>query len=292
MFTSYDPQAYTKKIIYDLEFSGDLRTNNGIHCCLWQIAAKDFDTGITFCTLVNPYILHQNVPEPVDGRYSMPSREEFMYENAPDIREAMGNLAIFFKLCMTDKYKNVCLMSHNGFRSDKIIFENTLLRYNISQLFNDIPLLFFDTLYYFREIYPGLESYSLANLYMYKFQQEIKDAHDANVDVDILESLLKTSNKNINGAVYLLFYTPFTNVSGVGTYTEQKLLEYGFVSVSHFINSFFNKDQAIEFLQQTELKDRSTLIVDRMFEYIKTEVNQRWPLLRQQQQELMQEKNE
>nr|WP_292968296.1 hypothetical protein [Allomuricauda sp.] len=288
---SYNPFAYTKKIIYDLEFSGDLRKNNGIDCCLWQIAAKDFDSGHTFCTLVNPYEYHEVVPDPVDDRYKMPSKEELYYSGAPNIETALKDLAKFFEQCMAGKYMNICLMSHNGFRSDKKVFENTLLRYNLTHVFQNIPLFFFDTLYYFRTVYPGLSSYSLANLYFYKFKKVIKDAHDANVDVDILDSLLKTSKQNINGAIYGLFAIPFTNVNGIGAYTEQALLSYGFISVSHFLTSFTSKEDTITFLKNTALKDRAELVVKRMLEYVNLENIQRWPHLQQQQQQLKQGKN-
>lgn len=289
---SYNPFAYTKKIIYDLEFSGDLRKNGGIDCCIWQIAAMDYDTGEKFSTFVNPYLFHDEVPVPVDDRYKMPSKESLYYTGAPSIKEAMQEMCSFFKRCLKDKAFNICLMSHNGFRSDKKVFENTLIRYNMVDIFRDIPLYFFDTLYYFRKIYPGLDSYSLANLYRYKFESEFEDAHDANVDVNILSTLLKSTKKNINGAIYGLFSIPFTNVSGIGAFTEAQLLSYHFISLSHFVNSFTDKEAIVEFLSGTVMKDRAELISERIVEYLKTENIQRWPLLEQQRQELMQVKNE
>ena len=171
------------------------------------------------------------------------------------------------------------------------MFENTLIRYNIVDIFQDMPLFFLDTLYYFRKIYPGLDSYSLANLYRYKFESEFKDAHDANVDVKILNTLLKSTKKNINGVIYSLFSIPFTNVNGIGTFTEAQLLSYHFMSLSHFVYSFKNKEDMILFLNGTVLKDRAELITNRIIDYVKSENSLRWPLLTQQQQELMQEKN-
>ena len=230
MFRIESPFAYTKKIIYDLEFSGDLRDRNGINCCIWQIALKDFDTGEKFCTFVNPYRRLKCVPKPVDMRYKMPTKEMLYNENAPDIIEAMQKVKLFFLRCM-QRGSSICLISHNGFRSDKLVFENALVRYGISSIFENIPLFFFDTLYYFRQVYPGLESYSLANLYMEKFKREIQDAHDATVDVDILDELVKNDDKKIYGTMYMLFTTPFTNISGIGSYTEQCLARYGFSCV-------------------------------------------------------------
>ena len=156
----------------------------------------------------------------MDNRYRMPSKEELYYTGAPGIKEAMRELHQFFVACFNKEQVNICLLSHNGFRSDKKVFENTLIRYNIVDIFQDMPLFFLDTLYYFRKIYPGLDSYSLANLYRYKFESEFKDAHDANVDVKILNTLLKSTKKNINGAIYGLFSIPFTNVNGIGTFTD------------------------------------------------------------------------
>ena len=205
MFKIENTQTYTQKIIYDLEFSGDLRKDNGINCCIWQIAAKDYDTGLNFCTVINPYKLNNNVPEPVDDRYKMPSEEELYYTGAPNIIEAMNDFYNFLVTCMEKNNKNaICLISHNGFRSDKVIFENALIRYDIMDIFNGIHMYFFDTLYYFRKLYPGLQSYSLANLYMYKFNKLIEDAHDATVDVNTLEELL-SKEITLKGPIYPLY---------------------------------------------------------------------------------------
>lgn len=288
MFRIESPFAYTKKIIYDLEFSGDLRDRNGINCCIWQIALKDFDTGEKFCTLINPYKRLIHVPKPVDIRYKMPTKETLYDLGAPDIVDAMYEVKHFFLRCLKNN-GNICLMSHNGFRSDKLVFENALVRYDICSIFLDIPLFFFDTLYYFRQVYPGLESYSLANLYMEKFEKEIQDAHDATVDVDKLDELLKKDDKRIYGNMYMLFATPFTNISGIGSYTEQCLSRYGFSSVEHLILSFHHNFQRIKlFLDQTPLKDRSDMLTKRLYNFATNELNQRTPHLVQQRQEIMQ----
>jgi hypothetical protein len=291
MFRIESPFAYTKKIIYDLEFSGDLRDRNGINCCIWQIALKDFDTGQKFCTLINPYKRLKHVPKPVDMRYRMPTKEMFFKQDAPDIVQAMQQVRLFFLQCLKQQ-GNICLMSHNGFRSDKLVFENALVRYEILSMFKDIPLFFFDTLYYFRLVYPGLPSYSLANLYMEKFKEEIEDAHDATVDVDKLDDLLKKDSKQIYGTMYMLFTTPFTNISGIGSYTEQCLARYGFTSVEHLVTSFQHNYRNIgSFLRTTPLKDRADMLVKRVFNFVTNELNQRTPLLMQQRKGIRQAMN-
>ena len=63
------------------------------------------------------------------------------------------------------------------------------------------------------------------------------------------------------------------------------------MSLSHFVYSFKDKQDMILFLNGTVLKDRAELITNRIIDYIKSENSLRWPLLTQQQQELMQEKN-
>lgn len=291
MFRIENPFAYTKKIIYDLEFSGDLRDNNGINCCIWQVAARDFDSGKTFSRLVNPYLRHAKVPRPVDDRYKMPTREEFQ-EQGLDVEQVFQELRDFLDGCMASKPGNLCLMSHNGFRSDKVILENTLMRYNLMHIFEGMPLFFFDTLYYFRTIYPGLSSYSLASLYMNKFKKEIKDAHDAIVDVSILEDLLKQASADVFGVIYPLFATPFTNVSGVGSFTEQSLASYGFISLDHFLACFqYDYKSVRRFLLQTPLRDRADLLAKRLLRYVTSELNQRMPRLLQQRSESIPEKS-
>ena len=124
---------------------------------------------------------------------------------------------------------------------------------------------------------------------MEKFEKEIQDAHDATVDVDKLDDLLKKDDKRIYGNMYMLFATPFTNISGIGSYTEQCLSRYGFSSVEHLILSFHHNFQRIKsFLDQTPLKDRADMLTKRLYNFATNELNQRTPHLVQQRQEIMQ----
>ena len=286
------PFSYTKKIIYDLEFSGDLRDDKGINCCIWQIAAKDYDTGATFSVLINPYLLRKRVPKPVDNRYQMPTKKQFESKNAFNIKQALYSFELFLKTCMAEKLGTICLISHNGYRSDKIVLENALIRYNLN-VFQNMNICFFDSLYYFRTIYPGLSSYSLANLYKEKFNKEIKDAHDAIGDVVTLEQLLKCDDKSIFGVIYPLYHTPFTNVPGIGMFTETHLSSYGFISVDHFLQHFkYNNNYIMAFLSQTPLCDRAKLLAERLHEFTTSELNQRMPRLLQQRKGLEQVRSE
>jgi DNA polymerase III epsilon subunit-like protein len=125
------------------------------------------------------------------------------------------------------KKKWVCLISHNGFRSDKIVLEHELHYHRLPMY----PFFFLDSLLYIREVYPGLQSYSLENVYKNIFN-ETYNAHNAETDTNALYAIIRKINKPLHGVLYPMLTIPLRNVTGIGYNSEQSLLYKGVLDIS------------------------------------------------------------
>jgi hypothetical protein len=222
----------TVKVIYDLEYSGNLKNALGKECAIWEIAAVSGTHH--FHVLINPYLTRKVVPLPVHERYAMPTKEEFQKQGALSFVEGMKLFIVFLQSLLKKDDQKLILMSHNGFRGDKIVLENEIIRHHLQQDVMMLPIFFFDTLYYVRNCLPKFESYSISNLYQQLFQKEIENLHTAETDVNALREILEYINKPIVGAVFMFFLTPFSNVRGIGLALEKRFFVAGFTSLEHF----------------------------------------------------------
>tara|TARA_Y100000817_G_scaffold311473_1_gene303676 strand:- start:136 stop:1134 length:999 start_codon:yes stop_codon:yes gene_type:complete len=221
--TSTDARWKSALIVYyDLEYSGNIRHNFGKGCSIHQIAAESKRD--KFFVRINPYLCKEVVEPPVDPKYHMPSKEGFHGLGASDFPTAFNALVGFvFALLKKRKKQWVCMVSHNGFRGDKIVLEHELHYHRLPLP----PFLFLDSLLYLREVYPGLSSYSLTNLYEVLFEDKF-EAHDAQTDTHALTSIVQKLKKPLHGVLYPLLTVPWRNVSGIGYHTEQTFITKGF----------------------------------------------------------------
>ena len=110
-------------VYYDLEFSGNIRLDFGKQCSIHEIAAQSKNDRF-FCR-VNPYATKEVVEPPVDPKYHMPSQQELEQMQALTFPTAYDQFVSFiYRLLLKRKKKWVCLVSHNGFRGDKIFIMN------------------------------------------------------------------------------------------------------------------------------------------------------------------------
>lgn len=234
MYLKDDNDLWKKSVnvIYDLEYSGNLKHHLGKECCIWEIAAKSGNH--TFHVLVNPYLTHAYVPPPVHERYSMPSEQEFHEKGALPFDIAIELFMVFLQGLLKSEDQHIVLMSHNGFRGDKIVLENEIIRHQLHNKMMTIKLFFFDTLYFIRDKLPDRESYSISNLYRDIFDKEVQDVHTAESDVDALEQILNYVNQPLEGSIFMMFLTPFSNVRGIGKGMQQRFFRAGFTSLEHF----------------------------------------------------------
>ena len=226
--TKKDPKWKTCLIVYyDLEFSGDIRVNFGLGCSIHQIAAKSKRNQF-FCN-VNPYLTKKNVARPIDDRYPMMSKEAFYDSNAVSFPEAYSRFINFlYKLLLKRNKKWVLLVSHNGFRSDKIVLEHEIAYHQLRKP----PVMFFDSLLFIRDTFAGLESYSLENLYQTMFDKPLPQAHNAAADTCALEKVIKAMKRPLHGTAYPFYSLPWRNVAGIGFVGEQLLLHSGIQDVT------------------------------------------------------------
>ena len=218
-------------VYYDLEFSGDIRNNFGRECSVHQIAAKSKRNQF-FCN-VNPYLTKTNVARPIDAKYPMMSKEAFFKSNAVSFPEAYSRFINFlYKLLLKRNKKWVLLVSHNGFRSDKIVLEHEIAYHRLRKP----PVMFFDSLLFIRDTFAGLESYSLENLYRTMFNKALPEAHNAAADTYALEKVVKAIKRPFHGTLYPFFSLPWRNVAGIGFVGEQLLLNAGVTDVTMLYN--------------------------------------------------------
>jgi DNA polymerase III epsilon subunit-like protein len=216
-------------LYYDYEFSGNIRNNFGSQCSIHQIAARSKSDRF-FCR-INPYLSKEQVEPPVHPKYSMPSKDEFKELEADSFCEAYDKfLGFVLRLLLKRKKEWVCLISHNGFRSDKIVLEHELSYHKLQPY----PFYFMDSLLYIREVHPGLQSYSLENVFKSLFPEKSYKAHDAEMDTDALYAIVQKLNKPLHGVLYPMLTIPWRNISGIGYHSEQGLLMAGFSDIISF----------------------------------------------------------
>ena len=184
------------------------------------------------------------MPPAVHEKYKIPTREEFIERNAVSFNVAIQLFCVFLNGLLKAEDQHILLISHNAFRSDKVVFEHELIRHREHRHLLQIPLFFFDSLHFIRAILPKQKSYSLNNLYELLFHKRIKNAHAAESDVIALDNILNTLNKPFEGVVIMLFLTPFSNINGIGLQTEKKIMKAGYSCLEHFysINGIFIKN--------------------------------------------------
>ena len=213
-------------VYYDLEFSGNIRLDFGQHCSIHEIAANCKREKF-FCR-VNPYLTKERVEPPVDPKYHMPSKQELGEMRAPSFPAAYDLFMNFiYSLLMKQKKKWVCLISHNGFRGDKIVLENEISYHGLPPM----PFFFFDSLLYLREVQPGMPSYSLPNIYNELFGTAYA-AHSAFTDTEALQKIIKKTKHPLHGVLYPMHTIPWRNVVGIGYHTEQSFLQHGIVDLT------------------------------------------------------------
>ena len=224
---SRDSQWKTALLVYyDIEFSGNIRSEFGIDCSIFEIALCCKKEEL-FC-MINPHLSKTNVHPTVDPKYKMLSKEEYSRQTIAVPFEVAYYLVTKFvnRLLKKHKKKWVCMISHNGFRSDKVVLEHEVAYHKLPPL----PYFFFDSLLYLREVQPGLESYSRENLYKHLFKVD-HDAHNARADTNALVKIFRHINQPLHGVLYAMNTIPWRNSRGIGFHIEQSLLFAGIYDI-------------------------------------------------------------
>lgn len=214
-------------VFFDIEFSGNIRSEFGKDCSIFEIALSCKKEEL-FC-MINPYLTKKNVQPTVHPKYKMVSKEEYSNTNAKPFPVVVKKVENFVKrLLKKHKKEWVCFISHNGFRSDKVVLEHEMHYHNLPPL----PFFFFDSLLYLREVCPGLDSYSLENLYQHMFKTKY-EGHNAKTDTKALVKVFNQIGKPLHGVLYTMGTIPWRNSRGIGFQLEQVLLYNGITDIVH-----------------------------------------------------------
>ena len=169
-----------RTVFFDLETTG-LSTKN---CKIIEIAAYCVDTKKHFTKLVNP---DMNIP-PVITKIT--NINDSMVKNEDLFKNVIKT---FEEFCFEGNPDKVVLIAHNGLKFDKMVL---LAEYER----NEIPLpnyIFYDSIDWFKKIYPDEKSYKLSKL-QEKFQVNYENTHRALDDTMCLFEIFDKSRGNFS----------------------------------------------------------------------------------------------
>lgn len=205
-------------VIYDLEFVGDIR--EGVHDChCWSIGAVK-PNGATFEAFIN-------VPT-----------EKKTHPGCVHVTKAFlkSKGAVPFDIAFT-KFKQwvgpqAVLMSHNNFKSDKLVLERECSKHHVH-----MPhWYFFDTLLYLRSSVQS-PSYKLPDIYKHILKRDFVETHTALKDAMGLWDIIRMLPPS-TGYMYPKYLTSLQNVKWLGASCEKCLVERGIRCVEHLIINF------------------------------------------------------
>ena len=208
-------------VFVDFEFVGDLKT--GIEdCFIWNIGAVKPD-GTTFEIVT--YV-------PTDKK---------THEGCVHVTEAFlkrHNAVPFdigFRHFVNWVGPQAVIISHNNFKSDKLVLENECRRHQV-QMPN---WFFYDSLLFLRSKMT-LPSYRLPDIYHHVLGQPFNETHTALADaVGLWQILQKVPPQGLY--MYPRYVTPLQNIRWVGTSCEQTFISSGVRSVEQLILLFVQR---------------------------------------------------
>jgi DNA polymerase III alpha subunit (gram-positive type) len=208
--------------IYDLEFIGDV--SNPRTCRIWDVAVLCVSTRETFRAVIDPdphimYFPPPPVPE------CMHLTRDFLYKHRAKI---FGHVFVKLVKWVYNRTPHVPIfISHNNFRSDKIILETEAMRYNMV-----LPNTwrFFDSLLFIRDKLPNMREYNMSYLVKHILHTEPKNMHRAMTDTIYLYKIMRalTNNfKQISGETIAPYKTSLRTVKGIGRAVQQHFFNAG-----------------------------------------------------------------
>lgn len=206
---------YANTFVFDLEYIG--YTTELEKCYIWEIGIVHLATQETFSVTIDPGI--RPLPKPFSKEFC---------EVTPKLLQS--KLAVSFKrawellMNWVSRFHVPALwISHNCFKSDKIVLEAEIKRHNLKMPLN---WYFFDSLIFCRFIRPKLESYTLSDLYNYVCYQPMQNAHSALDDaISLMQVLYQLNIFTLEGPIYPSHCTSLQVVKWLGPSCEKVLFE-------------------------------------------------------------------
>lgn len=239
-------------IFVDFEFVGDI--NKGASDCrIWGIGAvkPNGNSFMVVCSVPTNNKTHEGCVE-ITSKYLEEHAAVPFKEGFAKFAKWVGPQAV--------------LISHNSFRSDKLVLEHECHRHNIT-----MPCwYFFDSLLFLRTKL-SLPSYKLADVYEHVTGKSFMETHTALADAIGLWHILQVIPPQ-NTYMYPKYITPLQNIRGIGAACEHVLFMAGIRSVEHLAMQYTHTMQVQEdvttlvmhFLKQFNLpvKDISIIAKD------------------------------
>ena len=211
-------EIVARVVVFDLEFVGNIAKPKS--CLLWEIGAVHLATGRTFSVIINQDVA--NLPPPLPGCFDV--TPEFLATNGVSLPKALQQLIRFVG-------NNTVLMSHNCFKSDKLVLEGAFDSCQIQYP----PWLFIDSLFLLRQQIK-LSNYKLSTVYDHLFHQPIEQMHRALPDACALQKvLIAIGPLSRTICLYPFRLTPLQLIRGIGHACELCFICRGIRSVEEIL---------------------------------------------------------
>ncbi len=239
-------------VFVDFEFVGDI--NKGASDCrIWGIGAvkPNGSSFMVVCQVPTDNTTHEGCVE-ITPRYLKEHAAVPFAHGFARFAKWVGPHAV--------------LISHNSFRSDKLVLECECRRHGVQ-----MPCwYFFDSLLFLRTKI-ALPSYKLADVYEHVTGKKFMETHTALADAIGLWHIMRMIPPQ-GTYMYPKYITPLQNIRGVGSGCEHALVLTGIRSVEHLVMQYTHTVQvtgdvttlATQFLRQFNLplKDLSVVAKD------------------------------
>jgi len=212
--------------VYDLEYVGV--PNNLNLCYIWEIGVVHIATGTQFTITMDPGI--RPLPPPMGEEFANVTESFLQQKNATRFNFGWN---MFLRFINSYSSGPVLLISHNNFKSDKLLLEIEAKRRNLHLPYT---WYFLDSLLYCRKAIPKQPSYTLHDLYFSLMGKRIQDNHSALPDAKaLMEVLYRTGINNICGPIYPSFCTSLQVVKWLGPSCERALFSNDIRSLEQFV---------------------------------------------------------
>lgn len=227
LITSTEFQQFLPStFVFDLEYVGI--PNNLHRCYIWEIGIIHLVSGTKFSITMDPEI--RPLPPPMSDEFANVTEEFLKNKNAVGFNFGWN---MFVQFVRQWDQSRVLLISHNNFKSDKLMLEIESKRRGLELPYN---WYFLDSLLYCRKVIPKQPSYTLHDLYFNMFGRHIMDNHSALPDaVALVDILYRTNIANINGPIYPSFCTSLQAIKWLGPSCERSLFDNNIRSLEQLV---------------------------------------------------------
>ena len=219
--------------VYDLEYVGIPNDLN--RCYIWDIGVIHVLTGRHFSVTVDPGI--RPLPPPMSSEFANVTEQFLQRRQAQLFSNGWVAFVQFIKSFQTDTSK-ILLISHNNFKSDKLMLEIEARRRSLTLPYD---WYFLDSLLYCRKAIPKQPSYTLHDLYFSIMRKKITDNHSALPDAKALLEILYCTNINrIHGSIYPSFCTSLQVIKWLGPSCERELFHKNIRSLEQLVSNIIS----------------------------------------------------